>query len=133
MSARKVLLVVADHARDADDCRLLLDMLGITAPKPKRKPGRPPVDHGHGDHRTYHKGCRCNDCREANRAYQAELRARRHNDPYSADRAGHGKSSTYRNHACRCDECTAAHTADCNAYRARRRARSVVAEIGGAA
>jgi hypothetical protein len=126
------MLTVAAHAKDADDCRELLAMLGITLPAPKRKPGRPPVDHGHGDHRTYHKGCRCDDCREAFRLYAAELRAKWKSDPAYADRAGHGKATTYRNHGCRCTECTAAHTADCNAYKARRRQRAALAETGGA-
>ena len=131
MSARKIMLVVADHAHNADDCRLLIDMIGITLPKPKRRPGRPPVDHGHGDHRTYAKGCRCAACRDANRIHHAELRATWKADPSSADRAGHGKPSTYKNHGCRCEKCTAANTAAVLAYKARRRA--ALAEIRGAA
>ncbi|WP_406444434.1 hypothetical protein OHB14_36430 [Streptomyces sp. NBC_01613] len=132
MSARKVVLVVADHARDAAECRQFLAMLGLALPTPKRKPGRPPVDHGHGDHRTYQKGCRCDDCREALRQYHAELRAKWRQDPSSADRAGHGKSTTYRNHACRCTKCTEANRVATNEYRARRRQRAALAETGGA-
>jgi len=129
---RKASLAVADHARNADDCRQLLDMLGITPPKPKRKPGRPPVDHGHGNHRTYQKGCRCAACREAFRLYAASLREKWRQDSSSADRAGHGKSTTYRNHACRCDACREANRIAINEYRARRRERAALAEIGGA-
>ncbi|GKQ39513.1 hypothetical protein [Streptomyces sp. A012304] len=129
---RRAMLTVADHAENADDCRLLLAMLGLSAPAPKRRRGRPPVDHGHGDRRTYAKGCRCADCRDANRLHQAELRARWKNDPSSADRAGHGKPSTYKNHGCRCAECTAANTADVIAYKARRRQREALAETAGA-
>ncbi|MGW1615733.1 hypothetical protein ACWCQZ_41055 [Streptomyces sp. NPDC002285] len=131
MSARNVLLAVAARSRDADDCRQLLDMLGIALPKPKRRPGRPSVDHGHGDHRTYHKGCRCDGCREAFRVYAAGLRAKWRADPSSADRAGHGKSTTYRNHACRCDACREANRIAINEYRARRRERAALAETGG--
>jgi hypothetical protein len=132
MSARKVLLVVADHARDADDCRQLLDMLGLTPSRPKRRRGRPPVDHGHGDYRTYAKGCRCDDCREAQRVKCAEAREARALNPAAADRAGHGKASTYKNYGCRCHACSTANTADVNAYRARRRRKRAFAETGGA-
>lgn len=132
-TTRRAALTVADHARDADDCRELLAMLDITPPKPKRKPGRPPVDHGHGDHRTYNKGCRCAACREAYRVYAAELRAKWKADPSSADRAGHGKSTTYRNHACRCEECREANRIAINEYRAGRRRRKAMAETGGGA
>lgn len=131
MSTRKAVLAVAAHARDADDCRLLLDMLGITPSRPKRKPGRPSVDHGHGDRRTYQKGCRCSDCREAFRLYAVELRAKWKDDPSSANRAGHGKSTTYRNHGCRCDACREANRIAVNEYRARRRSRAALAETGG--
>lgn len=120
---RKAALAVAGQARDADDCRLLLDMLGIAPPRPKRRRGRPPVDHGHGDHRTYNKGCRCDACREAHRVHMVDRRAAWATDPSAADRAGHGKRSTYRNYHCRCEPCTTANTADVTAYRARRRTR----------
>lgn len=128
---RKAMLIVASCARDVAECRELLAMLGLAAPERKRKPGRPSVDHGHGDHRTYNKGCRCGDCREAFRLYCVEARARWRADPSSADRAGHGKPSTYKNYGCRCASCTAANTADVNAYKARRRQRVALAETGG--
>jgi len=129
---RKAARTVANRSRDAAECRGLLEMLGLlaelTPAAPKRKPGRPAVDHGHGDHRTYTKGCRCADCREAHRVHMAARRAVWATDPSAADRAGHGKKSTYRNYHCRCEPCTTANTADVTAYRARRRAR--MAEVG---
>jgi hypothetical protein len=129
---RKAALAVADRAQNADDCRQLLAMLGLKPPAPRRGPGRPPVDHGHGDHRTYNKGCRCDDCREAMRVYAATLREKWRRDSSSADRAGHGKSTTYRNHACRCEKCRNANRIAINEYRVRRRERAVLAETGGA-
>ncbi|MEV8396334.1 hypothetical protein [Streptomyces niveus] len=105
-------------------------MLGIVGPRPKRRPGRPPVDHGHGDYRTYLKGCRCDDCREAQRLRGIAQRARWSQDPSAADRAGHGKPSTYKNYKCRCQPCSKANSADVAAFRARRRA---AAALGGAA
>lgn len=126
ITTRKAALAVADNARDAADCRKLLDVLGLLvelAPPPKAKRGRPSVDHGHGHPSTYAKGCRCKACRAANTARCAELRKQSAADPSRADRAGHGKPSTYKNHNCRCAACSAANTADVNAYRARRKAR----------
>jgi hypothetical protein len=130
---RRAAVTVADRATGPDDLRLLLAMLGLDAlaPKPTRRPGRPPVDHGHGDYRTYKKGCRCAACRDAHRNYCAGQRSVRKQEPSSADRAGHGKPSTYKNHGCRCTPCSKANTADVAAYRARRREREL-AETGGA-
>ncbi|MFE7954442.1 hypothetical protein [Streptomyces sp. NPDC057413] len=132
MSDRKVMLVVAGHARDAADCRQLLDMLGLALPKPRRAPGRPTVDHGHGDHRTYIKGCRCTRCREAMRVRAVEKRAAWRSAPSAADRAGHGKLSTYKNYGCRCEPCKAANTEATRAGRAARREKAALAETGGA-
>lgn len=117
---RRAAIAVADRAKNADDCRQLLEALGLVEPQPKRR-GRPPVDHGHGHPATYQKGCRCDDCREANRNRCAEDRKARTGDPAAADRAGHGKASTYRNYNCRCSKCSKANTANVNAYRARKR------------
>lgn len=86
-----------------------------------RRTGRPPVDHGHGHYRTYAKGCRCQKCRKAHADKWARDLAERRQDPSAADRAGHGKTTTYTNYGCRCDACRAANTAAVNAYRARRR------------
>lgn len=131
-TARRAMLAVAAHAHDAAECRELLGMLGIIPQKSKRRPGRPSANCGHGDHRAYQKGCRCDDCRNAYRLYAASLRAKWQDDPTSADRAGHGKASTYRNHGCRCTKCTEANRADCAARRDRRRERAALTETGGA-
>ena len=129
-TSRRAAIAVADRATGPDDLRTLLAMLGLAEPQPKRH-GRPPVDHGHGDHRTYKKGCRCDDCRDAHRKWCAGQRAVRQQDPAAADRAGHGKPSTYKNYGCRCMRCSKANTADVNAFRARRREKQL-AETGGA-
>lgn len=72
----------------------------------------------HGHVNAYKNGCRCPACRKANSTYQAAGNARRASDPSLADRAGHGKPSTYVNYACRCTPCRAAIA---NAQRARRK------------
>lgn len=64
-------------ARDAEDARYLLAVLGLLdapAARPPRR-GRPPVDRGHGHPTTYRKGCRCDDCRAANTADARQRRA----------------------------------------------------------
>ncbi|PVE04636.1 hypothetical protein [Streptomyces scopuliridis] len=126
-------LIVADRASSADDCRTLLEMLGLKPQSKRRRGGRPPVDHGHGDHRTYNKGCRCDDCREAQRLRGIKQRAGWAQDPSAADRAGHGKPSTYKNYKCRCEPCSKANSADVAAFRARRRQSAAMAETRGAA
>lgn len=131
-STRKAVLTVASYARDAAECRELLAMLGITPPNRKRKPGRPQVDHGHGDHRTYSKGCRCTECRAAHAERHQEQQRRRVSDPKAADRAGHGKAPTYQNYGCRCRPCTEANSAKSAAYKAQRRERAAAAGTGGA-
>ncbi len=99
--------------------------LGLEPSAPKR------VAAEHGAHRRYLNGCRCGECREASRLYQAAWRAKKRSDPSSADRAGHGKATTYRAYGCRCGACRAANSADVAAYRARRRERAALAESGG--
>ncbi|NEE06904.1 hypothetical protein G3M58_10650 [Streptomyces sp. SID7499] len=96
--------------------------LGLEPSTPRAERGR--VEHEHGDHRRYVQGCRCGECREAFRIYHVAWRAKQRSKPSGADRAGHGKPSTYRNYGCRCDECRAANSADVAAYRARRRERA---------
>jgi hypothetical protein len=76
----------------------------------------------HGLPNTYKSGCRCKQCREANRVYQAAANARRAADPKAADLAGHGKPSTYSNYLCRCTECRAANAVASQTYRAKRSA-----------
>ncbi|MDX2841445.1 hypothetical protein PV377_21135 [Streptomyces ipomoeae] len=127
---RKAMLTVAAHAKNADDCRQLLDMLGITPAAPKRR-GRPRGEYGHGHPTRYAQGCRCTECRAANAERQRVQQRRRIGDPEAADRAGHGNASTYQNYGCRCRPCTEANTAKSLAYKARRRERAALAETGG--
>lgn len=65
----------------------------------------------HGKRATYLAGCRCRSCRAANTAMCRQRVVRSVADPSRADRAGHGKASTYSNHGCRCGACKAAHSA----------------------
>lgn len=76
----------------------------------------------HGHVNTYKAGCRCSACREANRVYQSAANARRRLDPSGADRAGHGKRSTYNNYGCRCLLCRVASANAQRDYRERRKA-----------
>jgi hypothetical protein len=76
----------------------------------------------HGIRSTYsNHGCRCAECREANRVYGAAARAQRRSQPEAADRAGHGTRSTYANYGCRCAACRAAHAAHMRDQRANHR------------
>jgi hypothetical protein len=50
----------------------------------------------------------CAECRRAHAAGHARRSSRRASDPAAADRAGHGRASTYNNYACRCPACTEA-------------------------
>jgi hypothetical protein len=115
-------LFVASRATDADDCRELLAMLGLT-PAEKRKPGRPRGEYDHGDPGRYSQGCRCQKCRDANTERCRGQQRRRVGDPEAADRAGHGRASTYQNYGCRCRPCTDANSAKSVAYKQARRAK----------
>lgn len=75
--------------------------------KTGRSIGRPPGPHGTRGKYTY--GCRCDDCRAANRAYINEHRAHLRSVPLPADDPRHGSASTYVNRSCRCPECRRAH------------------------
>lgn len=113
---------LAGSARDATECRDLLMMLGLLE-KPKRKRGRPRKEFDHGEFGRYSQGCRCDECRAANSERCGARRQQAKTDPSRADRAGHGKASTYKNHSCRCKECCAAHSQQMKEYKAARRAR----------
>lgn len=63
----------------------------------------------HGTRSNYRNGCRCDQCRAANAAYDRERRAR-------AGLPNHGKRSTYIA-GCRCDACKEAN----NTYKAKYR------------
>jgi len=132
-TTRKAMLTVAAHAKNADDCRQLLAMLGIDSAAAKPKRGRPRGEYGHGHPSKYAQGCRCTECRAANAERQRVQQRRRVGDPEAADRAGHGNASTYQNYGCRCRPCTEANTAKSLAYKARRRERAALAKSGGAA
>ena len=126
----KAALTVAARSVDTADCRELLAMLGLldtaTAPKQRsrKRRGRPTKDYGHGHPLTYAKGCRCAKCRAANAARWRARLASATADPARADRAGHGRPYTYKNHGCRCPACTAANSEKCREYRERRRAKA---------
>lgn len=132
LSTRRAQLTVAAHSTGPADCRELLAMLGIVTESTNlKRRGRPSIDYGHGDYRTYRKGCRCDACREDYRRQSGEDRKRRYQDPSAADRAGHGNASTYKNYGCRCRPCTHAHTAYLGAQRAKRRAKAAFTTVGG--
>lgn len=59
----------------------------------------------HGTITGYRRGCRCANCRQANTQAVARSKATRYSDPTAADRAGHGKRTTYNNYGCRCAPC----------------------------
>lgn len=120
---RKAALAVAARSNNAVDCRQLLEALGLVEPAPKRR-GRPRGEYDHGHPAKYAQGCRCDACRAANTARCARGRADSAADPTRADRAGHGKASTYANHRCRCGACKAANTEKSAAQRAVRKARA---------
>lgn len=66
---------------------------------------RPEVPIRHGRLVGYRRGCRCALCRKANTDSQNRRKAVRSKDPAAADRAGHGKATTYSNYGCRCQPC----------------------------
>lgn len=61
-----------------------------------------PITHGITG---YRRKCRCAECRKANTNAQNRRKAARLADPTAADRAGHGKYTTYINYGCRCALC----------------------------
>lgn len=64
------------------------------------------TDIPHGELRGYLRGCRCPQCRKANRIYQADRRARLAAVPDK--QKPHGTTNGYFNYGCRCDACTQA-------------------------
>lgn len=82
-----------------------------------------PVPITHGGVTGYNRGCRCPECRNANTAALKRWKAERAADPTAADRAGHGKPSTYGNYGCRCDLCKQAQSDANKRYTARRKQR----------
>ncbi|MFB7738273.1 hypothetical protein ACFC08_28570 [Streptomyces sp. NPDC056112] len=84
---------------------------------------RQPVPIPHGRIGGYRRGCRCPQCRQANTAAVTRSKAKRAKDPTAADRAGHGKATTYGNYGCRCAPCKAAQSRRNAFYFQRRQAR----------
>lgn len=62
----------------------------------------------HGTPSAYNKGCRCDECKEANRLRCAKSAAKRR----ARSDVPHGTVTGYRNWACRCDLCKAASVPD---------------------
>ncbi len=71
----------------------------------------------HGTPSAYNHGCRCPECREANRvrcrALRAVLKAR---TDKSDDAIPHGTTGGYKNWGCHCGLCTDANTVSSRAY-----------------
>jgi len=84
------------------------------------------------DAATYtNHGCRCDECRVANRTQVAAGRARRYRitaDNGGVAPTGKHNETTYSNWGCRCRVCTTAHAAAVRGRRRRRSARQAVME-----
>ncbi len=61
----------------------------------------------HGIHRSYSRGCRCDECREGERQYRSHLRLI---TDFDAPEYNHGERRGYRM-GCRCDACREANNA----------------------
>jgi hypothetical protein len=70
----------------------------------------------HGTPACYWAGCRCDDCRAANRLKHSEGNVKRRGRLAELRDDQHGRLSTYCNWGCRCDRCTAANAEACRAY-----------------
>lgn len=78
----------------------------------------------HGEAKSYDKGCRCDECKEAFRERAREAKGRRLSRPIPEH--VHGTWNGYSNYNCRCPRCLAACQAkypDSAAYRQANRAR----------
>lgn len=75
----------------------------------------------HGRRSQYIAGCRCDECREADREYQQQRREQRRQLP--DEQKPHGTPKCYTHYECRCEACThAASTAVTARQLAKRRA-----------
>lgn len=70
-------------------------------------------------YRSRKHGCRCEECRRANRVHQERLKG--------AEPPNHGTYSGYINYGCRCQPCKEAHRASLRSRRAAKRGRKVAA------
>lgn len=89
-----------------------------------------PHDPPHGSYSTYsNHGCRCDPCREANRAYRKRNRARACVDLHDVcpHEIEHGKVTSYVHHGCRCELCTEARNAYQRALHRRRKQKAATA------
>lgn len=84
----------------------------------------PPGHPAHGTTNGYgNLGCRCDDCREANRkSHAAYLRSVRATGQLTGPEVVHGTPYRY-DVGCRCDECREAHNVKSRATKARLRER----------
>lgn len=104
---------VASSAKDADDAKLLLQMLGLIETPPSRC-SSPSVN-------NYNKGrCSCDGCRAA--AVERQTEGRRSGRYYQGEPKVHGTWSTYCNYRCRCAPCKAAASARRRQYAERKKA-----------
>ena len=79
------------------------------------------MNHGGSGTAYANYGCRCDECKEANRARTSRRRKERFAEPKAPDDPRHGKSTFYSNHGCRCEKCTAAWSAECKRYADKRK------------
>jgi hypothetical protein len=65
----------------------------------------------HGKRGTYTSGCRCDECRAADRAYKTALRRKRGVKPkVRGCQSPYGTFERYNHERCRCEACVAANT-----------------------
>lgn len=64
-----------------------------------------PDDPRHGTYAGFIQGCRNDCCREANRVYTRQRRARLRAVPLSPDSDLHGRTTTYYDYGCHCPKC----------------------------
>jgi len=69
----------------------------------------------HGKQSGYNRGCRCEECMQANRENHYAWVAKVHSRPIPEH--VHGSVNGYGNYGCRCRPCTDAHVAKCKVYR----------------
>jgi 5-methylcytosine-specific restriction endonuclease McrA len=67
----------------------------------------------HGTHRGYGSGCRCDECKAAERVYRKGRRA----DLLASGQIPHGTVNGHSNYGCRCEPCCVAGSAKSRAYR----------------
>lgn len=84
----------------------------------------------HGTRSKYQTGCRCDECREANRLYiEAGRRAAGVQPQPRGPQTDHGTVARYENWQCRCSDCRAAVAAKAARLGAIRRARLEAGEV----